>query len=129
MDHAERRVTVPNLVGSNDANGYQIINLIECDLLASQFFPDGIQTFYPAFNEDKRHLRVIHLLFNLGRDRVNERFVLGTPFFELLGELAVIFGMKMKKREIFHLTAQFAHAQAEIGSTSCMVQKEYVRIP
>src|ERR1041384_8522776 len=64
MDHAEGRITMAHFVWSDDPGGDEIVNLIESDPLRAQFFPARIKTFYSAFDEDKRHFRLVHLLFD-----------------------------------------------------------------
>src|SRR5262245_19490430 len=102
---------MPYFVRGDDPCGHQIVNLIEADLLAPQFLPDRIESLDASFDKDERHLGFVHLLLDTTSDILQESLVLGTPFFKLFGELAIIFGMKMPEREILELTAQFTHSQ------------------
>jgi hypothetical protein len=80
------------LIRSDDPRRNQIVNLVQADLLGAQFFPDRIETFDASFDQDERHFRLVHLLFDAGSDALQKRFVLGTSFFELFGEFAIVFG-------------------------------------
>ncbi len=62
MDHAQSRVAMANFIRSDDPRGDQIVNLIQTDLLAPQFFPDRIEPLDASFDEHKRHFRFVHLL-------------------------------------------------------------------
>src|ERR1043165_1918011 len=111
MDHAERGVTMAHFVGRDDARCDQIVNLIETNLLRTQFFPDRIESFDAAFEEHERHFSFVHLLFDTRRHALEEGFVFRTTFFQLFGELAIVFRVQVAKREILELAAQFTHSE------------------
>src|SRR5688572_17694411 len=111
MDHAERRVTVTDLIGRDDADGNEVVDLIETDLLPAQFLPDRIKSFDAAFYQDERHFRLVHLLFNACGYARYERFVLRTPLLELFREFTIVVRMQVTKREIFEFASQLTHAQ------------------
>src|SRR6185295_8044405 len=106
MDHAKGRVAMAHFIWRDDSGRDEIVNLIETDLLRAKFFPDRIESLHAAFDEDKRHFRLVHLFFDTGGDPFQERFVLRASFFELLRQFAIVVGMKMSKREILEFAAQ-----------------------
>src|SRR6185369_15719938 len=91
---------------------YEIVNLIETDLLRAQFFPDRIESFDTPFHAHKRHFRFRHLLFYPRGNCGEKGFVFRTPFFELFRELAIVFGMKMTEREVLEFAAQLTHSES-----------------
>src|ERR1051326_6035223 len=112
MDHTQRGVTVTHLVRCDDANGDEVVNLIEIDLLRPQFLPDLIEPLHPSLDADKRHYRFGHLLFDTRRHDTEKRLVLRAPFFELFREFAIVFGMKMAKGKVLKLAAQLTHSES-----------------
>src|SRR5690242_9874021 len=112
MNDAKRSVTVSHFIWRDDANGDQIINLIETDPLRAQFFPDRIESFDASFDAHKRHFGVLHLLLDAAGHHSEKRLIFGSSFFELFGELAIVFGMKVAKCEVLQLAAQLTHSES-----------------
>src|SRR3984893_17284534 len=103
---------MPDFVWRNHACCNQIVNLVQIDLLSSQFFPDGIKSLYPTFNTHERDTRFRHLCFDSFGHAGEERFILCTPLLELFGQLSIVFRVQMTECEIFQLAAELTHSQA-----------------
>src|SRR5262245_21246074 len=101
-----------DFVWSDDSRRHEIVNLVQTDLLRPEFLPDRIKTFDASFDEHKRNFRFVHLFLDAGGDVLQKRFVLRTPFLELLGKFAIVFRMEMAKRKFFKLAARLTHAEA-----------------
>ena len=117
VDHSEGCVTMAYFVRSDNASCDQIVDLVKADFLPSKFLPNRIQAFDATFHSHKRHLSLRHLFFDTFCNGFQERFIFGTTFLQLLGQLAIVLRMQVTKGEIFQFASEFTHAQP-VGNRS-----------
>ncbi len=109
MHHAEGRVTIPFGIG-DDANGQEIVDLLETALLAHNFAVQRIQAFDARFE-----LRGNAVFNELGTDGalyfLEEFFVERSLVQNFLLQSHKRFRLEISERQVLQLTADDAHAQ------------------
>ncbi len=110
VDHAQRAVAVLHRVG-DDADGEQIVDLVERDLLPFELLIDGVGALHAGF-----HARRNALAAKFGFDRAAHAlevfFVGGALGFDRLRNFRPGFGIEIPEGQIFQFAADLAHAEA-----------------
>ena len=110
MNDPERRVAILHAVG-DQAEGDEVVDLIELNPLALQFLVDAVEPLQAAIDADDGNLRFAEL----GRDGLFEilDFNLGglPAAFDFRGEHAISLHVEIFERQLFELVLHLAHAK------------------
>src|SRR5579883_1482875 len=109
VNHTECRVAVFHRVG-NDANGDNVVDLIERDLLAFEFQVDRIGALHAAFDA-RRDVLARQPLLDLALHLFQPVLIFLTLGFDFANKVGGRFRMQSLEREVFQLAANLAHSK------------------
>src|SRR5580658_4554684 len=110
VNHTQRGVAVFDRVG-DDAQGHQIVNLLDGDFLALDLLINGIRPLEAPFYA-RGNAFAAQFVLHGGADLGEELFVGMALRFDGLGDFFEGFGVEMAERQVLQLAAHFAHAEA-----------------
>ncbi len=109
MDRAERRVAVPDRV-DEDADAYQVIDLLEADVPGDHLLVDGVVVLRPP-GDPCLDLGLAQVGLDLFDDVLQEQLPLGGPLGDHPGDLVVPLGVQGREGEVFQFPLDGVHAQ------------------